>query len=589
MKKYLFLLLIFTLNFSSCTKDFLKEHLVSDVSYDHYDTEEGVESLINSCYAHLRDWAGTETSLRMTQFGTDIYTYTDVAAGSEWHLYNANLNPADGDIASIWNSFYKGINSCNIAIEKIPTVKGEAFLKDENGKNVRLGEVKFLRAYYYFILVQTFGDIPLLTNGNISVETDIKRSSVTDVYQLIINDLIFAAAHLPESQDDYGRATKAAAQHLLAKVYLTRGSAISDQRGQKPTDMDSAAYYADIVIAEKGSLLPDYNDAWRQDNERNKEVLFSVQYTPDLLMNGNGNQTNLFYIPQYDLLPGMDRDLANGRPLVRLRPSNYLYNLYNRKIDSRFYKAYKTVFFANASNPSEYPKWTQQDAPSPELVGKAKFALGDTAIFFSFDENVPDSRVDKRPYNWFPRNKWTEREFPFYQYEMDPNRSSVNDSRGGLDAKLMMLSETYLIAAEAYGRMGNYAKATDLINVVRDRAAYKEGEAKTPNFYQTDGGNVSDLYASTKKQMEISENDINSPDKLINFILEEKARELCGIPERWFDLVRTETLYNRVKMYNPAAAQNIQPYHKLRPIPQSHIDKISNPGPISEEQNLGYY
>lgn len=130
-------------------------------------------------------------------------------------------------------------------------------------KQAREGELRFMRAYFYFDLVQQFGRIPLLTEGNVSeIKTDFKRASVADVYAFIISDLRQAYEVLPDvaMQADRGRATKWSAANLLSKVYLTRGSAIKDQRGQQPTDMDSTAYFAEAVInSGKFALDSDYS------------------------------------------------------------------------------------------------------------------------------------------------------------------------------------------------------------------------------------------------------------------------------------------------------------------------------------------
>lgn len=579
----------------SC-EDFLEEKQVSNISYEFYNSEQGIESLIWAAYAPLRTFAGQEEGLRLSQMGTDIHASTGVAVGNEFQLYSGQLASTNANIGILWTNFYKGINSCNIAINRVPRITGTQALRTPEGKNRRTGEVRFLRAYYYFMLVQTYGRIPLLLDENTQVLDDLKRAPVADVYNAIIADLTFAAANLPLTQNDYARPVRAAAEHLLAKVYLTRGSAVTDQRGQKPTDMDSAAVYAERVIKAKGALLPNFDDARRPTNEKNNEVLFAVQFTTNVLANGSslnnggGNQAHMFYVAQYDNISGggVTRDVANGRPFVRLRPTDYLYDLFDRKIDSRFYKAYKTTFFCNTTNASLIAKWTAASAPRPDLVGKPKFAVGDTAIFFSMDKSVPDARIAARKYVWFPRNKFTERFFPHYQYHLDPTRLGVNEAQGFYDFKLFWLSESYLIAAESHGRKGDYQKAADYINVVRRRAAYKEGEPKTTNFYLTDGGSVANLTRGTEKDMEISVSTINSADKLRDFILDERAREFGGDYERWYDLARTETFYDRIRKYNPAAATNVKPFHKLRPIPQSHIDRLANAGPQTEEQNEGY-
>jgi hypothetical protein len=588
MKKYI--LILASICCFSCEK-FLNEEQVSNVSYEFYDSEQGIEALVWAAYEPLRFWASGEEGIRLTNMGTDIYTFTRVASGNEFHTYTSDINSANDNFRGLWDGFYKGINSCNIAINRIPKVVGTGSLRTVDGKNRRKGEVHFLRGYYYFMLVQSFGRIPLLLEENLIVKDDLKRSDVARVYEAIVTDLAFAANNLPETQAEYARPTRAAAQHLLAKVYLTRGSAVQDRRGQKPTDMDSAAFYAERVIATKGQLVPNFHDARRPDNEKNTDVLFSVQYTSNVIANGaQGNTTHLYYISQYDNISGggMDRDKENGRAFVRLMPSDYFFDLFDRRIDSRFYKAYKTVWICNTLTESRIQRWTAASAPNPSLVGRPKFGRGDTAIVFTFDRNISDADIARRPFVFFPRNKWTDRFFPHYQYMLDPNRIGLNDSQGFYDFRLFWLSETYLIAAEAHGRRANYSRAVELINVVRRRAAYKEGERKTFHFVRTDGGSFADFTRSTESAMEIRLDVINSPDKIRDFILEERARELGGDYERRYDLLRTETFVDRVRRFNAAAAPNVRPFHKLWPIPQTHIDRLSNAGPLSEEQNEGY-
>ena len=85
MKKYIFVILAIFLFISSCKK-FLKEEFVSGIGYSNYDTESGIEDLVRSEYVPLRSWAGTETGLRMSNFGTDIWEYTNVSSGNEFHM-----------------------------------------------------------------------------------------------------------------------------------------------------------------------------------------------------------------------------------------------------------------------------------------------------------------------------------------------------------------------------------------------------------------------------------------------------------------------------------------------------------------------
>jgi hypothetical protein len=493
----------------------------------------------------------------------------------------------------LWNDFYKGIQNCNLAINRIPILNSAAGkLATDEGKRQRMGETYFLRAYYYYILINSFGRVPLLLEENTGILNEMKRASFADIYAAIISDLRFAAEQLPPTQTEYARPTQAAAQSLLAKIYLTRGSAITEDRGKKATDQDSAIFYAQKVIDFKGSLLSDYHDANRQDNEKNNDVLFAVQFTSEPLFNGNGNMMHRFFIIQYNLVEGMTRDLKYDVAWIRSCPTDYLYDLYDPTIDSRFYKNFQMVWYCNVTNETLWPKWSAEYAPSPEMVGKPRFQYGDTALYVSMHRNVTAAEYNAKPYHWFPYDRYKpygSRQMPQYRYHMDPYRSSVESLAGTLDFKLLWLSDTYLTIAEAYGQKGNYTKAAEYINAVRKRAAYKDGEARAKEVVTVHGGDPAQITASTETAMMITEDQINSPEKLRDFILDERGRELCGTYDRRFDLLRTETFYERIKKYNVPAAANINEWHNWRPIPQNHIDRLKNPGPVEEEQNPGYY
>jgi hypothetical protein len=404
----------------------------------------------------------------------------------------------------------------------------------------------------------------------------------------MISDLTLAANYLPASQTDYARPTQAAAQSLLAKMYLTRGSAVTEDRGTKSSDMDSTVYYAQKVIDFKGDLLSDFNDANRQDNEKNKEVLFAVQYTSDPLFNGSGNGMHRFFTIQYEVIQGMQRDMNYDVAWIRACPTDYLYDLYDPTIDSRFYKSFQNVWYCNVTNEAQLPKWTAANAPSPDMVDKPRFKYGDTAIYVSMHQNVPDAEINRKAYWWYPRNKFN-RQLPQYRYHLDPYRASVESTIGTLDFKLLWLSDTYLTIAEAYGRKGDYSKAVEYINKVRKRAAYKEGEIKPGEVLTVHHGDPAKFTSNTESEMCITVEQINSSEKLRDFILDERGREFCGTFDRRFDLLRTETFFDRIKKYNAPAAVNIKEFNKWRPIPQNHIDRLKNPGTVEEEQNPGYY
>ncbi len=580
---------------SSCSH-YLDEQVISDVGYDYYNTAQGIEAGVGAAYTTLR-WAYSGENLHaIQQLGTD--TYQEGQDGS-WkpalNRYENSLNSQLDILYQFWENYYKGISRVNAVLKSIPNVEEMS----EDLKTTRTAEPRFLRGLYYFYLVQTFGSIPLIEDARYEVRTDFKRAPVAQIYEFILKDLDFAEKNLPETQSDYGRATKYAAKHLIALVYLTRGSAVTEQRGQQSTDLENAAKYAQQVIdSKKYSLESDFKKLWNIDNQHNNEVIFAVQFSKLLLNNNNaGNKIHLYYTMVYDESSGMLRDIENGRPWRRVRPTDFtLYELYDRKNDSRFYKTFKTVWLCN--NENNIKNWEEVKdkdgnvifTPSAELLGKPKLQLGDTAIWVTVERYPEGTNMDSvyasRAYDYYPRERQTNAKFPQNYKFYDNQRASVAEENGSRDWYLFRLGETYLIAAEAYGRMGKYKEAVDLLNVVRKRAAYKEGEQKPSEFLLVEGGKAEDALKSTEEAMMLTEEDIK--DNFVDFMLDERARELNGECIRRWDLMRAEKLVERVKKYNPEAV-NIRDYHKLMPIPQKHIDRLDPKGSIEEEQNEGYY
>ena len=523
----------------------LNEDVISGLTPGAYGTEAAFQALVNASYEPLRSFWAQERGFTVTEFGTD--TYTKGADGSYKYIndYTSQLNPTVDYFSNTWDDFYRAINTANSAIGQAPVVQMDSSLKAQ-----RLAEVRFLRALYYFVLVQTYGPLPLQLTATTTPSTEFTRVPVDTVYEQILSDLRYAEANLGYVTKDYGRVTKGAVQHLMAKVYLTRlrdtNAVVDEAAKQQAGDFANAADYALRVInSGQYQLLPRFADVFAFNNERNAEVIWSVQYTMDPLTTGPGNTGHLYFLMEYDVLPGMLRDIANGRPFKRFRPTTFLLGLYDRTKDARYDAQFKRVWYAN--NVTTIPR---------DLSGALKFQLGDTAVFVSTTD--ADTVLAKtKPYRVYTPKTYSNRIFPSLNKFEDPFRLSVNDTRGSRDYLLFRLAETYLIATEALMRDGRPADGLPYLNAVRRRAAIPGHEAEMER---------------TVDQLTLDE------------ILNERARELAGETMRWFDLVRTHTLLARVKAYNPDAKNNIQPFHVLRPIPQNQIDRTTTPFP----QNPGY-
>ena len=513
----------------------LNEEIVTGVTDGYYNTVAGFESLINASYEPLRYFYGQERGFTLTVFGTDEYMKGADGSHKFYNDYTPEINGNAAFVREVWDRFYLAINTTNAAVDRaanVPTTSAlSATLKEQ-----RVAEARFLRAFYYFHLVQMYGDVPLSLTETTEPTTEVERTPKAQVYDAIIADLTFAESKLPPTQSQYGRATKHAAQHLLAKVYLTRAA---------PGDMAKSADMAKAVInSGQFSLLPRFRDIFDLKNDRHREVVWSIQYTADPLTTGDGNKGHLYFLMEYDVLPGMLRDITNGRPFKRFRPTNWLLGLWDREKDIRYEDSFLNVWYAN--NAASIPK---------DASGRPKFTVGDTAIFLPGVEVSAATRANTR-YRIYTPSEYNFRIFPPLKKFIDPERLTVNDERGRRDFLYARLAEDYLIAAEALLRDGKASEAVQYVNAVRRRAA-------KPGFE--------------------SAMDVTASQLTLDFILDERSRELAGESMRWFDLVRTGKLVERTKKYNPEA-QAVQDFHALRPIPTTQIERTTN----KFAQNPGY-
>jgi hypothetical protein len=543
----------------SC-KDMLDEKVISNISDEYMATTAGFNSAVNAAYSSLRTYYGQERGLSMTEYGTDLYSAGADGSFKGFHFYDSQLIGTVSIIQEVWEEIYKGINTCNAVIERAPAVVG---LTDAL-KAQRVAEMKFLRAHYYFILFQQFGGVDLRLTETLLPTKKTSRATDAEMYTAIIKDLeeSLPALENKAKSADYGRATKAAAEHLLAKVYLTKATSSV----KAADDYSKAATYAQNVISNYGfKLLPDFASVFIQGaGEINDEVIFSVQYTSDPLTNisdpttnGNGNNLHLLFGMQYDVQAGMQRDIIYDRPFKRLKPTTYaLETVFKDRVnDSRYKKTFRSTWLCNTAGGT----FTNVFDNSKKSV---TFKPGDTTIFIPGVEWTLAQRAAK-PYQVLVPSLYNLALFPTLVKFMDPLRPDKTYEAGSRDYLAFRLADTYLILAEAQFKLGKTADAVTAINMVRRRAAFPGKESAM---------------------------EITAADMTMDMIMEERGRELLGEQTRWLDLKRWGNLVERVKKYNSDGAANIKETHNLRPIPQTQIDRSEKgtDGASVFGQNPGY-
>ncbi|WP_234568036.1 RagB/SusD family nutrient uptake outer membrane protein [Rhodohalobacter sp. 614A] len=509
-----------------------------------YTTPEGYETLVNAAYSYSRWWYGKEEGWAAAEMGTDLFTSGAGDENPDFTRYE-NLQPSADVVEVFWEQFYSAINLCNSGIQRI----SESGLSEEL-QVIREAELRFLRAFYYWHIVETWGGVHFTTDPTQGIQVTANKTSIDQFYDQIFSDLDFAVANLPTTTSDIGRVTKPAAEAFLARMYLTR-------------DMNQQAFeMADRVINDYGfGLVENYDDLWEMDNLQNEEVIWAVNYSSDLNLNDQqddilfpeghgrgGHNGHLHFFMVYDQVSGMDRDIENGRPFNRYMPTAFLLDLFDDEIDSRYDGSFKSVWYSNAPHevegmaPGDTAIYATKYEVSEEFRNNAIYTIYDRSDIYESDGSIVQRRF-----------------YPSLDKFADPTRPTISEMMSSRDAFVMRLAEMYLIAAEAQLNMGNSAMAAEYINVIRERAAKPGHEA----------------------EMRISAGDVD-----IDFILDERGRELAGEQLRWFDLKRTGKLLERTREYNPEAGENIQDHHVLRPIPQIQIDAVENKNEFT--QNPGY-
>ncbi|ODS72835.1 MAG: hypothetical protein ABS46_20695 [Cytophagaceae bacterium SCN 52-12] len=509
-----------------CT-EFLRENDPNRITADNYfTTPEGLRDAVNGIYSPARSFIGQEEGYSVVVFGTDMFTEASDESASwnskQFNRYSSDLNARSEKIEQIWQNCYKGVNNANTAIGRAENVA-----MDEAQKNRLIAEARYLRAYYYFWLVRMYGPVPVKLHETKGVELDFGRGSETDVLTAVIDDLLFAAEHLDAKSAEWGRPSRWAARHFLALAYLTRAKDSNDYQL-------ALANAQEVINNSQHILLPAYADLWKLDNQQNQEIIWSIQFSPVESNNGGaGNRGHLFFLMEYDLATyHMQRDVENGRPFKRFRPTEHLLGLFADN-DPRYDATFKTVWYCNSAQ---------------RLPSDGSLHLGDTCIYLPKHAMNPAAKAS-RPYAVINPDQYSPTTFPSVRKFDQPDRVDAADRDGSRDFIVFRLAETYLIAAEAAFRLNG--TGAEYLNKVRARA-------QQPPLAQIS----------------------------IDAILDENAREFAGEGKRWFDLVRTGKLIERVRKYNPgAAAENIRDYHVRRPIPQSEIDIIHSD---LFKQNEGY-
>lgn len=616
---------------ASCS-DILDEQPRSSYDPTFFKTEKGVEGGVTSMYAHLRYIYGQAYYYNSCLTGTDEATWG----------WNADGNFKDADLSGVgnltattcrsdalWGTAFSNINTANGVIENGAEV----------GVNESLvSEARFFRAFDYFLLVQTFGGVPLdLGSGelkfNITPSRTSVRNTVPEVYtKAIFPDLLTAIENLPANPRVTGGVTKTVARLYLAKAYLTYAWWLKNPNNiptypecqrTDPDGHDAAWYFQqayDVAVTaiENPGPFGLQESFWMVNagpNDRNMEILLYADHTQEdeyynggsLSYGGGGAPDNFAgWMMNWNYIDARSADnqavinriaeQCYGRPWTRMAPPLGVFTktFADKVNDSRYDGTFTTVYRGNWSTAGQ--NWESvtnangmkvkerepifsfvfQDMDKIDYAGEgSKSNLGAGTLPDRADWVLGLDAVGRYVYPGL--------------WKLGPYRTDNGSGAGQPNAgstrpyNIAKFSELYLVAAEAAveGAATQAGKsARDLVNVLRARAGrwtYSNAEYK-----EVDRDFSAEMTAATPATIDI------------NYILDERSREFYGEGYRWFDLVRTQKWNEYADSYvicggkgdhNPQTySRTIEAFHYLRPIPQGQLDGME----MTEEEKDAY-
>lgn len=616
---------------ASCS-DILDEQPRSSYDPTFFKTEKGVEGGVTSMYAHLRYIYGQAYYYNSCLTGTDEATWGWSADGN---FKDADLSGVGNLTATtcrsdaLWGTAFSNINTANGVIENGAEV----------GVNESLvSEAHFFRAFDYFLLVQTFGGVPLdLGSGelkfNITPSRTSVRNTVPEVYtKAIFPDLLTAIENLPANPRVTGGVTKTVARLYLAKAYLTYAWWLKNPNNiptypecqrTDPNGHDAAWYFQqayDVAVTaiENPGPFGLQESFWMVNagpNDRNMEILLYADHTQEdeyynggsLSYGGGGAPDNFAgWMMNWNYTDARSADnqavinriaeQCYGRPWTRMAPPLGVFTktFADKVNDSRYDGTFTTVYRGNWSTAGQ--NWESvtnangmkvkerepifsfvfQDMDKIDYAGEgSKSNLGAGTLPGRADWVLGLDAVGRYVYPGL--------------WKLGPYRTDNGSGAGQPNAgstrpyNIAKFSELYLVAAEAAveGAATQAGKsARDLVNVLRARAGrwtYSNAEYK-----EVDRDFSAEMTAATPATIDI------------NYILDERSREFYGEGYRWFDLVRTQKWNEYADSYvicggkgdhNPQTySRTIEAFHYLRPIPQGQLDGME----MTEEEKDAY-
>lgn len=544
-----------------------EEEFLNEVPKDFYSPENSYITDANF-NAALTDLYARVRAIQSVNGGADFYSEvlgTDLAFNGRLDNarigdYNSSIIPQGAIPRYHWLSWYKIISNANTIIGRLPLSQ-----VSEARQKVIGAEAKLFRAWSYRQLVHLFGGVPLILEEATTPKSDYTRATKEAVLNQIVADATEAAANLPNVATAVdGRLNKAVANHLLAETYIVL------------KDYDKAIAAATEVIQNSNlSLMKDrfgslrnqpgdvFYDLFRVGNQNRKsgnmEAIWVIQYELDIIGGALTSAGSAFNQQERTIAPAVFSIVdPDGKPSMNKNLSASTLNSGGRGVS-----------FVQPTDYWTYEIWGLDPTKDNRIVTSTDIRTSQYNIVRDFKYNNPASpNFFGKSLIDFPANNWKAQRWRWYPYPSkittpgqhpagvmdDPTLLTLKSIAGPTfrDMYMIRLPETYFLRAEAYLLKGDAVKAAEDLNVVRNRA----------------------------KAIPVTPGEVT-----LDYILDERARELIFEEDRRVTLQRMGKLVERVRKYNPLNKANIRDHHALFPIPFSEIEANKD---AKLEQNPGY-
>jgi len=537
-----FFILVFLLGmFAGCSESYLEEDPPHIIAADNLYTDlTGFEAGLNGLYAQFRMerggatfGSGNDMLIDPAVTGTDnIYGNERSGWARDGNDWGTRSTPTNAHYRNFWEWIYSTINAANTIINRAENPEINWSVED---KNRVIGEAHLIRAWCYRHATFMWGDVPLSLeeSAGSAINTDWVRAPVAEVRAQMEKDWLFAEQHLPETSDNPGKVVKGVATHYLAELYLT----IGDHQSAKDKALDLIDNGPFSLITERygvkandpGTPFSDmFLDGNSNKNEGNTEALWVMQHELETIGGGDCIMRRWHRQRSHEVeINGVKGYFAfsvenGGRGLARVGPTRFALELYEEGDDRGGPFVMRT--FEVLNNPDKLP---------PDSLG---LALGDT-VWLDWQGRDEDEQDN----HWPSTRKWDW-----------ANPLDLAAARQYNDLVYLRLAETYFLLAEAQLALNDAAGAAVTLNIIRQRS----------NASQITAGDVT-----------------------VDFILDERSRELFSEEHRRYTLLRYGKWFERTQMHNKIAGPNITDRDKLFPIPQDVIDANLT---TEMRQNPGY-